>query len=61
MPRFCVTVEITGQVSYIVEASNETEASARALEMADGGMRFGDLDVVDRWVSDVVDESAEHE
>lgn len=61
MPRFNVTVEITGQVSYIVEATTQQEAQQRALELTDDGLRFREMDVYSRQVVDCVDESAEYE
>ena len=61
MAHFRVTVEITGQVSYIVEASSQKQAKELALELADDGTRFREMDVVDRSIFDCVDESAEHQ
>lgn len=60
MKFFRVTVVLEAHVRYLVQAETRAEAEKIALERADDGMGFGDMDLVDRDVWDVEDETAEH-
>ena len=56
---FQVIVELTAQVTYRIKADNEKEARKLALEMADDGMRFSEMELIDRNVYDCADETSE--
>jgi hypothetical protein len=61
MAHFNVTVEVIGQMSYIVEADSQEQAEQLAMDFANADTRLGHFDVLDLGIFDCADESDEHE
>lgn len=57
---FQVIVEFVGTVAYVVEADDEAQAAAKALEESHHTISGSCLDVISRSVVDIADETEEH-